>query len=89
MKPGSLAPSPSSWRQRANTNSSRFNHNQIPEKSFVVCGNDRSYEVGFRHVRQTIEFQEEDAGDPSSLTNDHFAEVAILGDHDPTLIDGD
>ena len=68
-------------RQRADTNSSGLDDHQASGQFVRVRGNHRPHQVRFRCIRQAIKLKQDDAVNPRALSNDKFAEVAILCDH--------
>jgi hypothetical protein len=76
---------PASPRQGPDTNSPRFDHNQIAQEFISVVGSDLDDHISFRGIRKAIQLQQDHAPDPQPLTDDQFAEIAILRDQDAAL----
>ena len=51
-------------RQGPDANSARLDHNQIAQELVRVGGDDLSYHVSFRRIREAIQFQQDHATDP-------------------------
>ncbi len=71
--------------QRAEANSPGLDHHKIAEEPVSVRGNDGRYGIGLQRVRETIQFQKDNAAQAEALANDHFAKIAVLGNQNPAV----
>jgi hypothetical protein len=65
-------------RQRPDANPPWLDHDQIAHELVRVGGNDFGCGVSLCCVREAIQFQQDHAANIQALTNDQFAEIAIL-----------
>ena len=69
----------------ANANTRGLDYNQIAGELARVDADSLRYQLGFRRIRQAIQFQQDYAANPQPLANDQFAKIAILGDQNAVL----